>query len=249
MGKTDINRRHAKGKKVENELTSTMHMVSSIGKPGKALFRRRAHFGCAVCDRGDYKNCPERDRCGDPNERTIVVKTQNALSYAHMKQNRATLARTAKQGDYIVVECSGGCHTPPGVLPYDPDEYLFFDNANFVVGQVQKPVHEYDGDKVATPFGDKRSGDKMLTLLLLLPTSPGSSTFAPVGDDENPDVFSDVFDEDVVWVLSGNEFATPTGARNTRACPNGGKRRTMPADVKAKLLQLVMQETARMNPN
>jgi hypothetical protein len=49
-----------------------------------------------------------------------------------------------------------------------------------------------------------------------------------------------VFDEDVVWVLSGNEFATPTGARNTRACPNGGKRRAMHADVKAKFLQLAI---------
>jgi hypothetical protein len=67
-------------------------------KPGEALFRRRAYFGCTACDRGDYKNCPERDRCGDPNERTVVVKTQNALSFAHMKQNRATLARNAKQG-------------------------------------------------------------------------------------------------------------------------------------------------------
>ena len=76
-----------------------------------------------------------------------------------MKQNRAILARTAKQGGSIVVECSGGCHAPPGVLPCDPDEHLFFDNANFFVGQVQKPVHEHAGDKVATPFGDEKPGD------------------------------------------------------------------------------------------
>jgi hypothetical protein len=82
------------------------------------------------------------------------------------------------RGDYIVVECSGSCHAPSGALPCDPDEHLFLTTPNFVVGQVQKPVHKHAGEKVATPFGDKKSGDKMLTLLLLLPTSPGSSIFA-----------------------------------------------------------------------
>jgi hypothetical protein len=71
-----------------------------------------------------------------------------------MKENRQTLARTAKIGDYIVVECEGGCHAPAGInLPYDPDEFVYFDNANFVVGRVEKPYFKYDGNKAPTPFG------------------------------------------------------------------------------------------------
>ena len=41
VGKSDVNRRHTKGKKVVGELTSKMHMVHSIGEAGKATFRRQ----------------------------------------------------------------------------------------------------------------------------------------------------------------------------------------------------------------
>ena len=95
-------------------------------KPRKALLRRRAHFGCAACDRGDYKNCPERDRCGDPNERTVLVKTQNALSSAHMKQNRAMIHSRGLPNRGITSRWNlGRVAAMPGVLPYDPDEHLF----------------------------------------------------------------------------------------------------------------------------
>ena len=78
------------------------------------------------------------------------------------------MARTAKIGDYIVVECEGGCHAPAGVnLPYDPDEFVYFDNANFVVGRVERPYLKYDGNKAPTPFGDKKKGDHLLYLMLL----------------------------------------------------------------------------------
>ena len=247
VGKSDVNRRHTKGKKVVGELTSKMHMVCSIGEAGKATFRRRAHFGCAACDNGRYNDCPEKARCGLPQVRTVLAETQNPLAYAHMKENRQTLARTAKIGDYIVVECEGGCHAPAGVnLPYDPDEFVYFDNANFVVGRVERPYLKYDGNKAPTPFGDKKKGDHLLYLMLLLPTSPGSNTFAPVGmqavlgvGQDESNLYTDVFAEDVVHILCAEEFKIPTGARNTRACPNGGSRREMSSELKAKLLQLV----------
>ena len=156
VGKTDVNRRHTKAKKVVDELSSKMHLVKSVGEAGKALFRRRAHFQCPACDAGNYAECPERDRCGEANVRTILALTQNPLGYAHMKENRKTLARTAKLGNYVVVECSGGCHAPAGELPYDPDEYVYFDNANFVVGQVVKAFATHDGGTAPTPFGDKK---------------------------------------------------------------------------------------------
>ena len=73
-----------------------------------------------------------------------------------------------------------------------------------------------------------------------MPTSPGSSTFAHVGLQDEPDLYTDIFAEDlVIYILSAAEFKTPTGARNTRACPNGGSRRAMSSETKAKMLQLV----------
>jgi hypothetical protein len=99
---------------------------------------------------------------------------------------------------------------------------------------------------VPTPFGDKKKGDELLRLLLLLPTNPGSSTFAPVGmqssadaGQDEPDLYTDVFAEDLIYILSAAAFKTPTNARNTRACPNGGSRRVIASELKAKLLQLV----------
>ena len=141
------------------------------------------------------------------------------------------MARTAKIGDYIAVECQGGCHAPAGInLHYDPNEFVYFDNANFVIGRVEKTHFKHDGNKAPTPFGDKKKGDHLLRPLLLLPTSPGSSTFAlvgmhavlGVGQDES-DLHTGVFAEDVVYILSAVEFKVPAGTRNTRACPNGGR--------------------------
>ena len=59
-----------------------------------------------------------------------------------------------------------------------------------------------------------------------------------VGQDES-NLYTDAFAEDVVHILCAEEFKIPTGARNTRACPNGGSRREMSSELKAKLLQLV----------
>jgi hypothetical protein len=103
-----------------------------------------------------------------------------------------------------------------------------------------------NGNKAPTPFGDKKKGDHLLHLMLLLPTSPGSNTFAPVGmqaalgvGQDESNLYIDVFTEDVVRMLCAEEFKMPTGARNTRACPNGGSRREMSSELNAKLLQLV----------
>ena len=92
----------------------------------------------------------------------------------------------------------------------------------------------------------KKKGDELLRLLLLLPISPKSSTFAPVGmqsvlgvGQDESDLYTDIFAEDLVHMLSAAEFKIPTGARNTRACPNGGSRRAMSSETKAKMLQLV----------
>jgi hypothetical protein len=225
-----------------------MHVVCSIGETGKSTFKRRAHFGCVACDSGRHNDFPEKDRCGLPNTRTIIAETQNPLAFAHMKENRLTSARNTKIGDHIAVECQGGCHAPAGMnLPCGPDEFVYFDNANFVVGRVEKACFKHDGNKAPTPFGDKKKGDHLLHLLLVLPTSPGSSTFAPVGmqavlgvGQDKSDLHTDLFAEDAVHVLSAVEFIkVPAGARNTRACPNGGSRREISSELKAKLLQLV----------
>jgi hypothetical protein len=97
-GKSDVNRRHTKGKKVVDELTSKMHVVCSIGEAGKATFRRRARFGCVACDSGRCNDCPEKDRCGLPNTRTIIAETQNPLAFAHMKENRQFWRAPRKSG-------------------------------------------------------------------------------------------------------------------------------------------------------
>ena len=66
----------------------------------------------------------------------------------------------------------------------------------------------------------------------------GMQAVLGAGQDEI-DLHTDVFAEDAVHVLSAEEFKFPAGARNTRVCPNGGSRREMSSELKAKLLQLV----------